>query len=84
MRIHEERGRRGLPLHVRTELVVSGSTDPEARLTVKGEEIDIRPDGTFTIRYELPDGKQVVDVRAITADGELSREVVPVVQKSTR
>jgi len=69
---------------VRTELIVSGSTDPQARLTVAGDTVDLRPDGSFTLRFELPDGRQVLPVRAETPDGELSREITPVVQKETR
>jgi hypothetical protein len=73
-----------LPLSVRTELVVSGSTDPEADLKVQGHPVDMRPDGSFTVRFELPDGEQIVDVRAISSDGTISREIIPVVHKETR
>lgn len=77
-------GERGLPLSVRTELIVSGSTDPQATLTVAGDAIDLRPDGSFTLRFELPDGEQVIPVRAESPDGEIAQEITPVVHKETR
>lgn len=73
-----------LPLTVRTELIVSGATDPSARLTIQGMPVELRPDGSFTTRFELPDGEQVIDVRATNTDESITREIVPVVQKETR
>jgi len=73
-----------LPLSVRTELVVSGTTDPQASVTVQGQTAEVRPNGTFSLRFELPDGEQVIAVRATSGDGTLTREIVPVVRKETR
>jgi len=73
-----------LPLTVRVELVVSGSTDPHASLTIQGRPVAVRSDGSFSLRFELPDGEQVIAVRAVSSDGALSREIVPVVRRETR
>ena len=73
-----------LPLMVRTELIVSGSTDPRAGVTIQDRPVAVRSDGSFTLRFELPDGEQVLAVRAVSHDGALSREIVPVVRRETR
>jgi hypothetical protein len=73
-----------MPLSVRTEIVVSGTTDPRASVTIQGRPIAVRSDGSFSLRFELPDGEQVVAVRAVSKDGSMSREIVPVVRRETR
>ena len=71
-------------LQVQTEMVLYGSTEPDATVTVQGRRVDLNPDGTFSLRFSLPDGEQVLDVKAVNADGDMSREITPVVKKTTR
>lgn len=71
-------------LKVWTELIVYGATEPDAKVTVQGRPIQLRPDGTFTIRYELPDGEQIIPVQATNADGDDTRTITPIVRKETR
>ena len=69
---------------VNTELIVYGATEPDAKVTVQGKEIKLRPDGTFSLRFFLPDGKQVIPVHATSADGIDEREITPIVIKETK
>ena len=71
-------------LKVWTELIVYGATEPDASVTVQGRPIQLRPDGTFTLRYELPDGEQVIPVQATNSDGDDTRTITPIVRKETR
>jgi hypothetical protein len=50
-------------------MMAYGATEPDARLTVQGEPVALRPDGTFSLHFALPDGTQVIPVRAESADG---------------
>jgi hypothetical protein len=59
--------------NVNAELVIYGATEPDARLAVGGREIRLRPDGTFSCRFSLPDGKYSLRIRAVSADGAHSR-----------
>jgi hypothetical protein len=43
-------------LNVGAELVVYGSTEPGASLEAAGEPVELRPDGSFTLRLAFPDG----------------------------
>jgi len=74
---------KGFWLKVYTELIVYGATEPTARVTVQGHSISLRPDGTFTLRFALPDGEQVIPVRAVNADGDMERTITPIVTKRT-
>ena len=70
-------------LVVNTELIVYGATEPDAKLTVQGKPIALRQDGTFTLRFALPDGKQVIPVEAASNDGIDHRRITPVVTRKT-
>ena len=70
-------------LVVNTELIVYGATEPDAKLTVQGKPIALRQDGTFTLRFALPDGKQAIPVEATSSDGIDHRRITPVVTRKT-
>ncbi len=40
-----------------TELIVYGRTEPDAKVTLEGKPVILRPDGTFSMRFALHDGK---------------------------
>lgn len=71
-------------LQVHTELILYGATEPDARVTVQGQPVVLNPDGTFSMRFALPDGEQVLEVRARSADGEMEETVTPVVRRDTK
>ncbi len=70
-------------LVVNTELIVYGATEPDAKVTIQGNAIRLNPDGTFSVRYALPDGRQEIPVRAENASGTQERRVTPIVEKRT-
>jgi len=70
-------------LVVDCELIVYGATEADATVYVQGKKIKLRPDGTFTMRYGLPDGKQVIPVKAISSDNEEERTITPIVTRET-
>jgi hypothetical protein len=55
-------------LTVNAELIVYGATEPTAKLTIGGREIRLRPDGSFSLRFALPDGHYELPVTAVAAD----------------
>jgi uncharacterized protein len=75
---------RGFWLVVDCELIVYGATEPDAEVSIQGKPIKLRPDGTFTMRYALPDGKQVIPVKAVSADKIEERIITPIVNRETK
>jgi len=75
---------RGFWFMVNTELIVYGATQPDATVTIQGKPVALRPDGTFQVRFALPDGKQVIPVTARSADGVEERTITPAVTRTTR
>jgi hypothetical protein len=66
--------RRSFWLNVNAELVVYGSTEPDATVTIGGRQIELRRDGSFSFRFALPDGSYDLAVAARPADGAESRQ----------
>jgi len=82
--VKKEIKERSFWMKVDCELIVYGATEPDAKVTVQGMPIKLRPDGTFTLRYYLPDGKQVIPVKAISADKIDERTITPIVTRETK
>lgn len=71
-------------LELNTELVIYGSTSPDARLTIGGVPIELSPDGKFSMRFHFKDGEYKIPVVSISSDGERKIEITPVMLKSTK
>lgn len=71
-------------LVVDCELIVYGATEPDAKVTVQDREIKLRPDGTFSLRFALPNGKQVIPVKAVSSDEIEERTITPIVSRETK
>jgi hypothetical protein len=78
------RGRRQFPFNVDAELIVHGITDPHAHVTLKGEPVRLEPDGTFSVRLNLPDRRQVLPVVASSSDGVEQQTIVLAVERNTK
>src|SRR5581483_7698155 len=66
------------------ELIVYGATEPNAKVTLQGEPVKLRPDGTFTMRFSLPDSRQIIPAVAMSADGIEERTIVLAVERNTK
>jgi hypothetical protein len=69
---------------VDAEIIVYGVSRRDAHVTLKGEPVQLRPDGTFTVRMDLPDRRQVIPVVASTGDGGEQRTIVLAVERNTK
>ena len=59
---------KGFWFNVNAELIVYGATEPDATVSIGGRKIKLRPDGSFSYRFALPDGDYEMPVVAISAD----------------
>jgi hypothetical protein len=75
---------RSFHFEVEAELVVYGSTEPGARVTLQGEPVPVHPDGTFTVRFSLPDSRQIIPAVAASADGVEERTIVLAIERNTK
>src|SRR5262245_27222883 len=75
---------RDLEFRVDAEMILYGRTKPDAKVTLGGEPIKLRPDGSFTVRQPMPDKRQVLPVVASTPDGVEQRTIVIAVERNTK
>jgi len=66
---------RGFWFNVNAELIIYGSTESDAAVTIGGRQIKLRPDGGFSFRFALPDGNYDLPVLATSSDGVETRGV---------
>lgn len=73
-----------LPFAVDAELLVFGVSHPNAHVTLQGEPVPLRADGSFTVRMSLPDRRQVIPVVASSPDGVEQRTIIIAVERNTK
>lgn len=69
---------------VDAHMIVHGSTDPLASVSVGGEPVHVEPDGTFVLKMDLPDRRQVLPVIASSRDGTEQRTTVLAIERNTK
>jgi len=74
---------KGFFLQVATELIVYGRTEADAQVTANGDKIPLRPDGSFSLRFFLPDGEKTLPIRAVSKDGDQARQIAIRVKRET-
>jgi len=75
---------RDFEFDVESELIVFGTTKPNAYVTLRGDPVKVRPDGSFTVRVRLVDRRQVIPVVAVSSDGLEQRTTVIAVERNTK
>ena len=55
--------------NVNAELIIYGATEPDATVRIGERQIKLRPDGSFSYRFALPDGKYDLPATATSSDG---------------
>jgi uncharacterized protein len=69
---------------VEAELLVFGTTHPDAHVAIGSEPVKVQADGTFSARLPLPDRRQVLPATARSRDGVDERTVVIAVERNTK
>lgn len=73
-----------LRFQVEAEIVIHGATHPDAQVALQGEPLKLRPDGSFSVRLDLPNRRQVIPIVASTKDGVEQRTIVLAVERNTK
>ncbi len=74
-RSSEDSAKGGFWFNVNVEIVVYGSTEPDAKVMLAGRPVKLAPDGSFSMRYSLPDGAYGMNGSATPADESEMRRV---------
>lgn len=77
-------GVRGFEFAVDAEMIIYGTADPNATVTLAGEPVKLRSDGTFEVRMSMPDRRQVLPIVACSRDGTEQRTTVVAIERNTK
>jgi len=66
-----------------TELIVYGRTEHDADVRLGDKKVNLRPDGTFSMRFALPDGKIPLPFTAMSKDKIETRKIETTVTRGT-
>jgi len=73
-----------LDLRLNAEVILYGSTSRDAHVTIQGDPIQLREDGSFVLRMSLTEGRQVIPAVAVSADGNEQRTVILAIERNTK
>lgn len=73
-----------LQFAVDAEAIIYGAADRNSHVTLKGEPVPLREDGTFTVRVSMPDRRQVIPVVASSADGAEQQTIILAIERNTK
>jgi hypothetical protein len=76
-------GAKGFWFNVNAELIIYGATEPDATVTIGGRRIRLRPDGSFSYRFALPDGDYELPATAVSADASDARHAMLQFRRAT-
>lgn len=71
-------------LEVWTEVILYGRTHSDATVTVEGKKVSLRDDGTFSLRYALPEGDFKYGVVATSSNKKYRLKSTPAVKRYTK
>ncbi len=71
-------------LNADAELIVYGQAKSDAHVTLAGQPLKLRPDGSFTVRKSLPNRRQVLPLVANSRDGLEQRTIILAIERNTK
>lgn len=66
------------------EVILYGATEPDALVSVCGRKVPLNSDGTFSMRFALPDGEMNLPVKAVSKNGADTQEIEIKVARTTK
>jgi hypothetical protein len=75
---------RNFRIELNADMVIYGTCPADSYVTLGGEPVKLRPDGSFSARVSLPDRRQVLPLVAASSDGVEQRTIVIAVERNTK
>ena len=71
-------------IEIDAEMILYGACEPGAHVVLKGEPVRLKDDGTFTLRFPMPDRRQVFPIVAKSIDGIEQQTIILAVERNTK
>lgn len=79
-----EKTRRNFQFEIEADVIIHGKTDPSVQVTIRNEPIKLNADGTFSVRFAIPEKRHVFPIEAEGSDGVEMQRVILTMERNTR
>ena len=79
-----EKPRRNFHFGVEVDVIVHGKADPNVQVTIRNEPVVVNADGTFVVRFALPEKRHLFPIEAEGSDGVEMQRVILTLERNTR
>ena len=71
-------------VEIEADVIIYGKTQPDVQLVIKNEPIRLQPDGRFSVRFHMPEKRQVYPIVAVSSDGIESQTTILAIERNTK
>ncbi|MCL2005407.1 MAG: DUF4912 domain-containing protein [Planctomycetaceae bacterium] len=79
-----ERARRNFRFGADVDVIIHGKTDPNVQVNIRNEPVMVNPDGTFAVRFALPEKRHLFPIEAEGSDGVEMQRIILTLERNTR
>ncbi|MDR3197009.1 MAG: DUF4912 domain-containing protein [Planctomycetaceae bacterium] len=79
-----EKTRRNFLFNIDVDIIIHGKTDPSVQVTIRNEPIKVQSDGSFGVRFALPEKRHVFSMEAEGSDGVETQRAILTLERNTR
>jgi len=79
-----EKPRRNFRFAAEVDVIIHGKADPNVQVTIRNEPVVVNPDGTYAVRFALPEKRHLFSIEAEGSDGVEMQRVILTLERNTR
>jgi len=79
-----DKPRRNFRFSAEVDVIIHGKADPNVQVTIKNEPVVVNADGTYAVRFALPEKRHLYSVEAEGSDGVEMQRVILTLERNTR
>ncbi|MDR3232634.1 MAG: DUF4912 domain-containing protein [Planctomycetaceae bacterium] len=79
-----DRTRRHFKFEIDADVIIKGKTDPSVQVSIRNEPVNLKPDGSFALRFAFPDKRHLFPIEAEGSDGVEKQTIVLTIERNTR
>jgi len=79
-----DKPRRNFRFAAEVDVIIHGKADPNVQVTIKNEPVTINADGTYAVRFALPEKRHLYSIEAEGSDGVEMQRIILTLERNTR
>jgi len=79
-----DKPRRNFRFAADVDVIIHGKADPNVQVTIRNEPVTVNIDGTFAVRFALPEKRHLFPIEAEGSDGVEMQRVILTLERNTR